>query len=48
MIYVNFLGLCIPKLQIGPMAMVTEPTVMFGRLLIKTVLLSLITCLGNQ
>ena len=41
-IYDNFLGM------FWPMAMVTEPKETGGQFLVKKVLLSLITCLGNR
>ena len=34
--------------QIRPMGMVTEHKETFGRLLVKKMILSLITCLGNE
>ena len=40
--------MCKPKLQFSPVAIDTEPTETFGQLLVKQVLVSLITCLGNQ
>ena len=40
--------MCRNKVQFRPMSMVTEPTEKCGQFSVKKVLLSLITCLGNQ